>query len=210
MTVLDTQNKNIILALADVIWSRSVLNTIDKTTIVNALNETLLIAKTEVVNFWGKFLLDPDETNGWFDQWMTKDIASWRLWTSINTNFNRKAWWISFPYNVKVKRLHVWHRNSNAAALAWWWVIWQQSKTPNSNVKTNLWILHEVNTNLWVWTRDYLNVKNQLTDIDLSALPNNIILAWDVITLWVSAPTAITTNYYVNVESWYIEFERVA
>ena len=207
MANLDPQLKSIIDAITWWTWDRNNLTTVDTTTLVNAINETLAIAKTEIIQLWGKFLLDPNEINWFTEKWIYSEIYNRNYWTSQSTTINRKAWWVSFPYDVKLNKFHAWHMNSNWAAKAWWWVIWYQTKTAGSNSVTSTIIKNEVTDNWWVWPRNYLNVRNQLTSINLSWWA--IIPAWSVIFLWVDAPTALTTNYYVQIESWYFEFERV-
>jgi len=209
MASIDQQLKTLALAITDAIWSRALLTTVDKTTVVNALNEVFAIAKTEVVHFWWKFLLKNASIVWWLDKWPVNNLVRTKQWVTWWTVFNRRTWWFSFPYNVRIKRLHVWHRNTNSQAQPWWWVVHKQSKTLNSNIKTDTTILNQVTNNLWVWPNNYLNVKNQLTDIDISILPNNILLAGEVLSIWIDSPTASPMNYYVDIESAYIEVERI-
>lgn len=208
MANIDPQLKAIIDAITWWTWDRTDLDTADASTLVAWINETLAFAKQEIVQVWGRFLLDPNEINGIWDRWSFEDTHSRDLWNSNAVAFSRRAWWFVFPYDVIIKSFRWWHRNSNAAAEAWGWVVFTQTKTTASNTVVDDVILHEVNDNAWVWPRDYSNNLNQETNLDLSWY-TTVIPAWTVIGMWVSAPTANTTNYYVEVQAWVLEFEKV-
>ena len=211
MATLDIQNKNIINTLVDAIWSRVTLDTSDQSTIVNALNEVLLMAKTIVIPIGGRFLWDPNETNGFWSRWpFYNTTQSSKLTTATSENFSRLAGWYTFPYDVKLKRFYAWHRNNNSWLDPWGWVIFRQGKVHWTISKSNHTILHEVNNNGWIWPRDYGTIDNQLTDIDLSQIYTDIIPAGEVIWLWVSFPTADSANRFVEIESWYFIVERVS
>lgn len=165
-----------------------------------------------IIPISGQFLLDPNEINGWgaigiFDNTNTQDLGN------VGANaLNRNAGGICFPFDVRIKRLAGWHRNNNAAAQAWGWVLARQSKTPSSNATSNIFMLDESvdrgagfegQFNL----RDYGNNQNQFTD--LTNFNNDVIPAFEVIVLGVGAPTAVTTNRYVQVQSMFLEFERL-
>ena len=157
----------------------------------------------------GQFLLDPGETNGWgsvgpFDNSNTQDLGNHDAAT-----ISRLSGGIVFPFDVNLVRLVAWHRNSNASAQAWGWVISDLQKTAGSNTQTTSYVLHETQANGNVGPRDYSNNQNQQTDIDLSGIAaGQGIPAGNVINLAVAAPTAATTNYYVQVMAGYIELER--
>ncbi|MEM1225953.1 MAG: hypothetical protein AAGJ40_09650 [Planctomycetota bacterium] len=157
----------------------------------------------------GQFLLDPNEINGWGGTGPIDNTNSQDLGNVGVANFNRLAGGFCFPFDVQVKRLYVHHRNNNANAQAWGWVIGHSVKTPPGNGITTTYVLDEVADNAGVGPRDYGNNQNQLTDIDLSAAANNNVPSGSILTLAVAAPTAVGTNYYVQIASGYIELERV-
>ena len=157
----------------------------------------------------GQYLLDPNEMNGWRERGAFDDTFSTDLDNVGDTNPIRLSGGLCFPFDVKIKRFFAWHRISNSTAEAWGWVIYQQQKTNNSTSVTSQFILDEVGDNGGAGPNDYNNTNNQLTDIDLSEAANNVLLAGDVLTLGVAAPTAQTTNRYVQVMSGYLEFERI-
>jgi len=80
MANLDPQLKSIIDAITWWTWDRNNLTTVDTTTLVNAINETLAIAKTEIVQLWGKFLLDPNEINWFTEKWIYSEIYNRNYW----------------------------------------------------------------------------------------------------------------------------------
>lgn len=172
-----------------------------------------LLARPIIFPLSGQFLLDPNEINGWgavgpYDNSNNQDLGNSQV-----TNFNRLAGGLCFPFDVTIDRLYAFHRNNNGSAQAWGWVLASMTKTPGSNtVATNI-ILNEVTENAGVGPRDYQNNQNQLTDIDLDSLGLSVaqrtLTAGDVLVLAVDAPTAVTTNYWVQIQSGYIQLSRV-
>lgn len=154
----------------------------------------------------GEILLDPNEHCGWgprgpFDDRQTQDLGN------VGANLNRNAGGLSFPFDVQLSRFRAWHRNSNADAQAWGWRIAVQQKTAASNAVTSSDILNQVSDNGGAGPNDYGNNQNQLTDVTF-ATPTTI-TAGDVLVLGVEAPTANTTNRYVQIQSGYLLLERV-
>lgn len=159
--------------------------------------------------FSGRFLLDPNEVNGFGQGGFTDETLSRDLGNADAASLSRLGGGFMFPHDVNLKSFKAWHRNSNNAAQAWGWVIAVLSKTDASNTQVTTYVVHETQENSNVGTRDYLNTQTQLTELDLSTLPNNAVSAGDVICIGVAAPTANTTNYYVEVMSGYVEVEPV-
>lgn len=157
----------------------------------------------------GQFLLDPNEINGWQIQGPYDDSNTGDLGNANSTNLSQNAGGLSFPWDVKLLKFYAWHRNNNSSAHAWGWVLWKQQKTNNSSSRTTTFIVNEPAGNNNTGTRDYNNTNPQLTDLDLSEVPNNVIPAGNVLGLGVSAPTAQTTNRYVQIMSGYFHLERV-
>ena len=157
----------------------------------------------------GAFLLDPNEINGWGFRGRIDEIYTVNLGTPQTTNLARVAGGLMFPFDVRLKRFQCFHYNSNPAASAWGWVIAHQTKaatpTAGSNSRSTTFILNEVTANGGVGPRNYLNTVTQQTDLSFNA----VIPAGDVITLAVAAPTAATIDYFVNVLSGYLLFERI-
>ncbi len=156
----------------------------------------------------GQFLLDPNEINGWgvvgpLDDSNTQDLGN------VGAAPARTAGGIVFPFDVHLRRFLSWHRVNNAAAEAWGWVLFHQQKTAASNAVTSNYILDEVADNGGTGPRDYGNNQNQFSDIDLSGVAAaQDIPAGNVITLGVAAPTANTTNYFVQIQAGYLLLER--
>ncbi len=152
----------------------------------------------------GQFLLDPNEYNGWgtigiYDNSNTQDLGN------VGANVSRIAGGLCFPYDVRIKRLFVWHYNTNGSAEAWGWRIVRQLKVAGSAEGTHVDLLAEVADNGGVGPRNYLDTLNQLTDVSMDGL----VPQGEVVVLGVEAPTAVGTNYYVRIISGFIEFERV-
>lgn len=164
-----------------------------------------------IIQLGGQFLLDPNEVNGWgnigrIDNSYTQDLGNVGAAT-----MNRLAGGVLFPYGVKIVRMEAWHRNSNAAALPWGWVLARQSKTAGNNTVSTTFMLDESSVRSGIENgsglRDYSNNSNQYTDF--TTFTNDVIPAGETIVLGVGSPTAVTTNYYVQVMSGFIQFERV-
>lgn len=156
-----------------------------------------------------RYLLDPNEFVGWssdglMDQTMTVDLGN------VGAGVSSRAGGLIYPFDVQLKRLKVEHYNSNAIAQAWGWRIIKQLKQENSTSVTSTDVLREVVGvgALGVAPRNYLNTSNQKTDIDLTN--TDVIEAGTIITLGVEAPTAVTSNYYVQVMAGYLLLERVS
>jgi len=192
--------------------------------IVRCTNDFVKIIKDEnVSNNWlvigekkncfsiylsGQFLLDPDEVNGWgvlgpYDNTNNQDLGN------VDSNLNRNSGGFSFPFRVRIRNFMAWHKNNNADALAWGWILAKQIKTPSSNVFTTTYVLDEVADNGGVGPRDYSNNTNQMTSLFLKDLPESILEKDEVLILGVASPTAVATNRWVQIQSGYIEFEKL-
>jgi len=172
------------------------------------IDENLVRANKIIFQVSGQWLLDPNEQNGWgvigvYDNTNSQDLGN------VGAEINRLAGGISFPFDVRIDRLQLWHQNSNNSAQAWGWVMTRQQKVAGSNTRTNTVVFDEVADNAGVAPRNYLSTANQLTDIDTSELPNNVLPAGHILNLAIAAPTAVTTNYYARVMSGFLELTRV-
>lgn len=167
-----------------------------------------LLLEPIVYQFSSQFLLDPGEYNSWGLQGVSDNINSQDLGNVGTANLNRNAGGLSFPFDVRLKRFTAHHRVSNGLAEPWGWFIARVLKTPPGNGISTTWMLDESfdrgpGTNL----RDYGNNQNQYSD--LTTFDNDVIPAGEILVVGVGAPTAIGTDYYVQVSSGYLEFERV-
>lgn len=162
-----------------------------------------------IQQFSGRFLLDPNEVNGFGQGGFTDETLSRDLGNADATTLTRLSGGFMFPYDIRLDKFRVWHRNNNNSAEAWGWVISKQAKTAGSNAVTTTFIVHEAQSNGNVGPRNYLNTQNQFTDLDLSGLANNTLAAGEVLTIGVAAPTANTTNYYVECMSGMISANRI-
>ena len=152
----------------------------------------------------GQFLLDPNEFNAWgttgfVDNSNTQDIGN------VGAGMTAQVGGLCYPMDVTLKRFYCWHRNSNGAALPWGWRIARQEKNENSTTRTDTDILREcVGTDATaVAPRDYQNASMQLTDVTI----DHVIPAGQTIVLGVESPTAVTTNYYVQMFGGCFVFE---
>lgn len=157
----------------------------------------------------GKFGIQDNEINAygrlsWIDNTNTQDLGN-----SGVTTLNRNAGGWVLPFDIKLKKMTVFHRNDNADAEAWGWVIASQSKVPASNTVTSTIILNETTDNGGVGFRNYTNIQNQQTILDLSGLANNTITADDLLILGVDCPSAGTSRN-VEIFGGYILAERVS
>lgn len=164
-----------------------------------------------VMPFGGQFLLNPNEYNGWGsigagDNTNTQDLGN------VGASLSRYAGGFLFPFDVELVSFQAWHRNSNAAALPWGWVISKQLKVDNSNSVTTQFILDESTVRASVLNglglRNYLSNSNQYTEFDFSN-DSIIIEKGQILNLSIGAPTAITTNYYVQVMGGVFTFKKV-
>lgn len=158
-------------------------------------------------HFGGEWLLDPNEFNAWGYRGHSDDRHTTDL-GNVGANPSRAAGGIHFPWDVRVERLHVWHRNNNAGVLPWGWRMTKQQKTENSNTVTSVDMLRQVvGTGAGATApNDYGNNRNQETNITTFADP--ILPAGQVLILGVESPTAVTTNRYVQVMSGLLVFSR--
>ena len=154
----------------------------------------------------GQFLLDPNEMNGWGQLGPIDNTNALDLGNVGAANTNRNAGGLVFPFDIKINRLYAWHKDSNNSAEPWGWIMFAQQKNAGSNTVTTTYILDEVADNGGTGPRDYNN-NNQLTD--LSFTTGNILPAGEVLVLGVAAPTAVGTNYYVQIQSGFLELERI-
>ena len=101
------------------------------------------------------------------------------------------------------------HYNSNLNVEPWGFRIYTQEKTDGDNTVVNNDILRECVgvDETATCPHDYQSTMNQSTNFDLSAAP--VIPANTVIGIGVEAPTAVTTNYYVNVVAGMLSYQRV-
>jgi hypothetical protein len=162
-----------------------------------------------VQQFSGQFLLDPNEVNGWGVQGFVDNINAQDLGNLGAANLSRVSGGFVFPFDVRIKRISAWHRNSNNSAEAWGWVVYRQQKTNASNAIVTTFMLDESfdRGNGQLNLRDYGNNQNQFSD--LTSFVNDVIPAFELIGIAVGAPTANTTNYYVQVYGGMVEFERI-
>lgn len=171
-----------------------------------SVSETLL-----VMPFGGQFLLEPNEINGWGSIGAGDDTNTQDL-NDVGATLSRFAGGFIFPFDVKLKSFQAWHRNSNATALPWGWVISKQLKVNNSTGVTTEFILDESTIRASVLNglglRNYLNTNSQYSEFDFND-DNIIIEKGQVVNLGVGAPTAITTNYYVQVMAGAFTFEKI-
>jgi len=154
----------------------------------------------------GRWLLDPNEINGWGQHGMFDNTNSADLGNVGDLTPSRLAGGPVYPFDVRLKRFYAWHRNSNGAALPWGWLIFRQEKIIDTTAQSAVYILDETGDNGGAGPRDYGNNNTQLTDITFTDV---IIPAGELINLSVTSPTAVATNYYAEVMSGYLEFERV-
>lgn len=185
---------------------------------VGTLSELLNGLDPLVFPLGGDFLLDPNEVNGWgvigpYDQRNSQDLGDV---TALNagTLSSNNIGGIVFPFDVKLTEVRIIHDNSNAAALAWGWVILTSTFTFDSNTEATTVHWNEVAGG--TGPRDYGdNVKQQTlvteaaNDSGAAVLPGTTIPAGTMITLAVAAPTAVGTNYYVRINAGYLKFDRV-
>ena len=153
----------------------------------------------------GQFLADPNEVNGIgnigpYDNTNTQDLGNVGA-----ANLSWLAGGLSFPWPVKLKRFWTVHRINNSAVEPWGWVIFRQTKTNASATVSTTYILDEVADNAGVGPRDYGNTIIRISDETLDeTIPAGEVLGWGI-----AAPTAITTNRYVQILSGYFLFEKV-
>ena len=157
-----------------------------------------------------RYLLDPNEINimGQFGEIDTAHTLDGGNIGSLT--WNRLAGGYSFPWDGRLRRFYAQHYNSNAAALAWGWVIAKlDPEFGNAAVIPATYILDEVTDNGGTGPRDYQNNSRQFTDINFVDSAANLIPSGEMVSMGVAAPTAITTNYYANIFTGYLLFERV-
>ncbi len=164
---------------------------------------TALEAHPERVFFGGQFLLDPNEVCGWSVRGINDDSHTVDL-GDVGSNLSRLLGGIHFVQDMELHRFSAWHRNSNAGAQAWGWKLTAQEKVDGANTRTNTNVLDEVADNGGAGPRNYGNTNTQRTDITL-ATPF-LLPAGHVLGVAVAAPTAQTTNRYVQVMSGLMEF----
>ena len=159
----------------------------------------------EIITLGSRYLLDPNEYAGWssdgiIDQTMTADLGN------VGGSISRTAGGVCYPYDVKVVRLFAWHYNSNEAVLPWGFRIAALAKTAGSNSVSYTDILRQcVGAGATaIAPNDYGNITTQLTDV---AIDEPVIPAGQLINFGVEAPTAVTTNYYVQMMGGFIEIE---
>ena len=178
------------------------------TSLISAIGQRSKENREDIYPLGGQFLLDPNEFNGWGNNGPIDNSNTQDLGNVAVANPNRNAGGISFPWDVDLLGFFAWHRNSNGAAEAWGWRIGMQTKNAGSNTVSWVDVISEVADNGGVGPRNYSNNQNQQTSIDLSVLTNNVLTAGDVLVLGVEAPTANTTNYFVQIHSGYLHFRR--
>lgn len=167
----------------------------------------VLSPRLEVQQFGGRFLLDPNEFTGFslagaFDDTITNDLGN------VGAAPTRVAGGFSFPFDVQLKEMSAKHYNSNATVLPWGFRVITQEKGVG-NAVVNLDVIRECvgDGADAICPQDHLSTVNVATTLDLSA--SEVVPAGAVIGIGVEAATAIATNYYVNVMSGYISYERV-
>lgn len=124
--------------------------------------------------------------------------------------WNRLAGGYTFPWDVRLKRMYAEHYNSNVDAQAWGWVVAKLEVTFDENTTVPAtYIIDEISASGGTGPRDYQDNARQQTDILIVDSPANFIPANTMLGIGVAAPTANTTNYYVNIFTGYLLFERV-
>ena len=164
----------------------------------------LVVGQDVVFPLGGQWLLDPNELNGWgqigpYDDTNAQDLGN------VGANPNRLSGGLCFPWDVELVRMFAWHRNSNGDVQPWGWRLIKQQKTAGSNTVVSTNIIRETGGDL----RDYDNNQNQQTDIDFTSNPERSLTAGQVLCLGVEAPTAVSSNRYVQVMSGYLHLRRV-
>jgi len=160
-------------------------------------------------DFGGQFLLDPNEFNAWgsigpHDNTNSQDLGN------VGAAPNRFLGGFHRPFAFKVMRLSLQFReNNNTIVDPWGFRMVRQVKNHNTTGSTSTDILAEVAANGGVGPRSYANTNPQTADIDLSTAANNEVAAGEVLGFGVEAPTAITTNRYIQVMSGFIEYRRL-
>lgn len=155
----------------------------------------------------GSWLLDPNEHTGWgtrgpVDEAVAQDLGN------VGADYVRTSGGFMYPFDVKILGFRAKHRNSNVAVEAWGWRFGYHTWTGGSNTVVTTNLLEEVADNAGVGPRDYNNTTNQDTDFDWSS--NGWVMpAGAIFTVGVEAPTAVTTNYYVDIMAGYLLLERV-
>ena len=161
----------------------------------------------------GQFRLDTvaNEINGWGSVGPVDDSNTQQIGAVGDVTLSRNAGGLVFPFDVHLRRFYTWHRNNNGDAQPWGWVIHRMVKNAGSNTVSSTYVLDEVADNGGTGPRNYGNGQTQLTDIDLTAVTAaQNIPAGETIGLGVAAPTAGTSQRFVQIHSGYMLFEIVA
>ena len=163
-----------------------------------------------IVPVSGQFFLDNPaggaEINGWADQGPSDNNNNFDLGnTAAYPALNRRAGGLVFPEDMELVRFYAWHRNNNADAADWAWVITRLAKTAGANAQTELSLFSQIGA-----YNAYGNNNNQLTDV-AAGFTNNPIPAGEVVNLAVAVDPAFVgdTNRAVQVQAGYMEFAYV-
>lgn len=163
-----------------------------------------------IQQFAGQFLLDPNEYNGWGPQGFVDETNATDLNNVGAANLISTTGGFVFPFPVKLTGFYASHRNSIATAQAWGWCFYYQTKTASSNTVTTTFLRDESfnRGDGFFGLRNYSNTLNQETVLTSSDFVDTVIPANTVIGVCVGAPTAVTTNYYIQVMGGYFQFEK--
>jgi len=172
--------------------------------------------------FSGRFLLDPNEINGFGSRGPNKDVQNNRwsspgflasLPTVSQTTGTNDIGGYTFPFPVKLAEIYAVHKNSAPTARPWGWCAISQEITANSNTETTTVLLREFTGS--AAERDYGNNIKQITHITLTSNDNGgdpledvVIPAGAVIGIAVGSPTALGNNNYVDVQAGFLKFDR--
>lgn len=165
--------------------------------------------KIQEFHFSGQFLCDPNEINAWgvtgfVDTTNSQDVANsqatQRLWTAGGPKW---------PYPIQLLEFHAVFRENNAGVEAWGWALAKKPFLENSTAAAGATIINEVIDNGGVGPRDYGNTRPHSDTLDLSQLPESILLPNEMLNVGVDTPTAETNNRYIQTYSAYIRYHRV-
>lgn len=167
------------------------------------------LAPVEVVwHLGGQFLLDPNEVNtigviGPYDDTNSQDVGD-----VGQAGFGWAAGGIVYPWDMRMTAARIDYRENNNDAQAFGFIIGHFENIPDSTARRDsTLILDEVGDNGGVGPRAHPNTAPQSTGVMTF---DHFIPAGEIITYGVAAPTAVTTNRYVQVSAGYLKFERMS
>jgi len=156
----------------------------------------------------GQFLADPGEQNGWtigpYDDTNSADLGN----TAVE-NLTRLAGGLMYPFDVRLVKMDIRHRNNNNDMQPFGWFFAKQVKNAGSNVVTTTTILNETVENGGIGPHDYSDNQNQHTVIDFTNNPEKVIKAGLTLTMGIDCPTAVETNRYSQIQSGYLHLQII-